>query len=270
MRNLHMKKYIFIFLIIAIVSFSLENVLADENSKTWSQDNNGLWLYENEDGACQTGWNYVGNYWYYINANGVMTTGWQNIGGYWYYMSSNGNMTTGWQNIGGYWYYMNSSGVMLTGWQYINTYWYYFYSSGQWGDFSNMTSYAQNYSSSNNYLIMVNRKDCVVGVYYGERGNWTQQYVWPCAPGKASTPTVFGEFNVASKGYYFDSGSSRCYYYTQFKGNYLFHSVLYNKNGTLQDGRVGIPLSHGCVRLEIDNAKWIYDNIPKGTHVVVY
>lgn len=41
-------------------------------------------------------------------------------------------------------------------------------------------------------------------------------------------------------------------------------------SGTLQDGRVGIPLSHGCVRLEIANAKWIYDNIPAGTHVVVY
>lgn len=26
----------------------------------------------------------------------------------------------------------------------------------------------------------------------------------------------------------------------------------------------------GCVRLEIGNAKWIYDNIPSGTHVVVY
>ena len=46
--------------------------------------------------------------------------------------------------------------------------------------------------------------------------------------------------------------------------------MLYNKNGTLQDGRVGIPLSHGCVRLEIGHAKWIYDNIPSGTHVVVY
>lgn len=36
------------------------------------------------------------------------------------------------------------------------------------------------------------------------------------------------------------------------------------------DGRVGIPLSHGCVRLKIENAKWIYYNIPAGTHVVVY
>ena len=42
------------------------------------------------------------------------------------------------------------------------------------------------------------------------------------------------------------------------------------KNGTIQDNRTGIPLSHGCVRLEIQYAKWIYDNIPSGTKVVVY
>ncbi len=65
-------------------------------------------------------------------------------------------------------------------------------------------------------------------------------------------------------------GSARCYWYTQFRGNYLFHSVLYNKNGTLMDGRLGMPLSHGCVRLNINNAKWIYDTIPAGSTVVVY
>ena len=54
-------------------------------------------------------------------------------------------------------------------------------------------------------------------------------------------------------------------------GDYLFHSVLYNKyNGSLNDGRLGMALSHGCVRLDINNAKWIYDVIPSGTTVVVY
>ena len=93
---------------------------------------------------------------------------------------------------------------------------------------------------------------------------------WDCADGKASTPTVTGVFHVGSRGYYFDSGSARCYWWTQFYGNYLFHSVLYTHSGQLMDGRVGIALSHGCVRLKIENAKWIYDNIPRGTTVVVY
>ena len=78
-------------------------------------------------------------------------------------------------------------------------------------------------------------------------------------------------FTVAAKGYYFDSGDARCFYYTQFYGDYLFHSVLYDKKtGNLADGRLGMGLSHGCVRLKIENAKWIYDHIPAGTKVVVY
>ena len=135
----------------------------------------------------------------------------------------------------------------------------------------NMSIRAQSYSSSTSYLILVDRAACKVGIFTGRQGAWNFLYFWDCAPGTAATPTVSGVFTVQSKGYYFDSGSSRCYWYTQFYGNYLFHSVLYSKyTGDLVDGRVGIPLSHGCVRLVIGNAKWIYDNIPSGTKVVVY
>lgn len=38
----------------------------------------------------------------------------------------------------------------------------------------------------------------------------------------------------------------------------------------ITDGRLGINASHGCVRLNINHAKWIYDHIPRGTKVVVY
>ena len=39
---------------------------------------------------------------------------------------------------------------------------------------------------------------------------------------------------------------------------------------TITDGRLGINASHGCVRLSIENAKWIYNTIPSGTKVIVY
>ena len=120
------------------------------------------------------------------------------------------------------------------------------------------------------YLLMVNRDTHRVGIFQGSLGNWEYVYYWPCSDGAPSTPTVTGEFTVQGKGMYFDSGAARCYWYTQFYGNYLFHSVLYNKDGSLMDGRLGMGLSHGCVRLQIDNAKWIYDNIPRGSKVVVY
>ena len=135
---------------------------------------------------------------------------------------------------------------------------------------SKMQARANLYGSSTSYIILVNRSTHKVGVFQGWQGNWNCIQFWDCADGAPSTPTVEGTFRVGSKGYYFDSGASRCYWYTQFYGNYLFHSVLYNKNGTLQDGRVGMALSHGCVRLQIQNAKWIYDTIPTGTTVVVY
>ena len=262
-----------------------------------------VWYYldgENEEYPClmvQNDWKKVKNIWYYFDNNGAMMTGWQKVDGSWYYLNSNGSMVTGWVKVSGKWYYLKSNGAMVTGWQKINGYWYYFYknkdshggiegvmaantkidgytlsASGAMKPTANsqMALKAQAYSSSTGYLILVNRATCQVGIFTGKTGFWNQIKSWSCSPGASSSPTVAGTFRVGGKGYYFDSGSARCYWYTQFYGNYLFHSVLYNKNGTLMDGRLGMHLSHGCVRLQIDNAKWIYNNIPRGTTVVVY
>src|SRR5699024_9243681 len=100
---------------------------------------------------------------------------------------------------------------------------------------------------------------------------WKEVFYWPCTSGAANTPTVKGQFTVKGKGLAFGSGYT-CWYYTQFYGNYLFHSVLYvpGSQSALVDGRLGINASHGCVRLALTNAKWIYDNIPVGTKVVIY
>ena len=262
-----------------------------------------VWYYldgENEEYPClmvQNDWKKVKNIWYYFDNNGAMMTGWQQVDDTWYYLNSDGSMAKGWIKVKNVWYYLDNSGAMATGWQKINGYWYYFYknkdshggiegvmaantkidgytlsASGAMKPTANsqMALKAQAYSSSTGYLILVNRATCQVGIFTGKTGFWNQIKSWSCSPGASSSPTVAGTFRVGGKGYYFDSGSARCYWYTQFYGNYLFHSVLYNKNGTLMDGRLGMHLSHGCVRLQIDNAKWIYNNIPRGTTVVVY
>ncbi|MBM6737987.1 GBS Bsp-like repeat-containing protein [Faecalicatena fissicatena] len=136
---------------------------------------------------------------------------------------------------------------------------------------SQMQARANLYSSSTPFLILVNRSNHKVGIFQGWQGNWNCIQFWDCSDGKTSTPTVEGVFRVGSKGHHFFSGDAICYWWTQFYGDYLFHSVLYNRyNGSLMDGRLGMGLSHGCVRLDINNAKWIYDTIPSGTTVVVY
>lgn len=133
-----------------------------------------------------------------------------------------------------------------------------------------MLNRANNYASSTGWLLMADTTNCKVGVYRGGRGHWQQVYFWDCTPGAYATPTVIGEFTVTGKGYVFGHGYS-CYYYTQFYGDYLFHSIKYYQ-GTfhVMDGRLGVHASLGCVRLALNNAKWIYDNIPYGTKVVTY
>ena len=137
------------------------------------------------------------------------------------------------------------------------------------GDYA-MWAKAQGYTSDTNYLILINCSEHLVGVYYGGFMNWSSICMYPCGNGKDSTPTVKGSFTVGAKGYSFGSGYT-CYYYTQFSGNYLFHSILYYENTwNVMDGRLGLGVSHGCVRLAPENAKWIYDNVPRGSRVISY
>lgn len=238
----------------------------------------GRWYYFANSGAMQTGWLAKGKTWYYLNASGAMAEGWQKVKGTWYYLApGTGAMKTGWLDLKGTWYYLDGSGAMATGRRTINGQAHLFSSTGIWQGRDRVEDlfikWAQPEKSATNWLILVDTKRCKVGIFYGSQGNWELQRMMDCAPGKASTPTKKGRFTVGSKGYYFDSGDARCFYFTQFSGNYLFHSVLYYQNSrptSVMDGRVGMGLSHGCVRLKLANAKWIYDNIPRGTKVYVW
>ena len=125
-------------------------------------------------------------------------------------------------------------------------------------------------SSQTNWLIAVDTNRFFVTVYHGGIGNWHVANRFDCAPGKPSTPSRKGIYTVGIKGYVFGHGYS-CYYYTQYSGDYLFHSIKYNP-GTfvVQDGTMGAPASEGCIRLWIENAKYIYDTVPYGSTVLVY
>lgn len=127
-----------------------------------------------------------------------------------------------------------------------------------------------NFSSSTNYFIWVNLKKFKVNVFEGSTNKWRLIHSYICTIGKPSTPTPKGTYTIGIKGLYFGVEKGyKCWYYTQFYGNYLFHSIIYNLDGSVRDGRLGMALSDGCVRLSKENAKWIYDNIPKGTKVYI-
>ena len=142
------------------------------------------------------------------------------------------------------------------------------------GPLAKMQSVANNQASSTNYIMIVDRSTHRVGVFKGRKNSWTNVKYYKCCVGKPSTPTISGTYTVGSKGKYFDTGTKgRCWYYTQISGNYLFHSVIYDRQNSpkkIIDNSMDAAVSHGCVRLDLENAKWIYDNIPKNTKVIIY
>ena len=219
----------------------------------------------------QNGWWYIRNGKVDFSYTGVASNrnGWWRIENGKVNFSYNGVAT----NENGAWYIRNgkvdfSYNGKVT-WQGIS----YNVANGKVQVYSNDSMFrkAQSISSSTKWLILVDTKANKVAIYSGSKGNWTEKKYWSCTTGAAGTPTVKGYFTVQSKGLAFGSGYT-CWYYTQFYGNYLFHSILYNPGSktSIQDGRLGINASHGCVRLSLANAKWIYDNIPRGTKVYVY
>ncbi len=137
-------------------------------------------------------------------------------------------------------------------------------------DMMAMLSRANRNASNTSWLILVDRQACRLGVFRGQRGSWSYAQYWTCSTGAPSTPTPTGEYTVTGKGYSFGHGYT-CYYYTQFYGDYLFHSIPYYQ-GTFNpmDSRMGMHVSQGCVRLPFDRAKWIWDNVPLATKVVIY
>lgn len=240
----------------------------------WAQVD-GTWYLLSASGAMRTGWNNVGGTWYLMGSSGAMRTGWAWDGSAWYYLESWGGMHTGWLSLNGTWYFLDyDGGYMHTGWTWAGGQYYWFNEDGSLGSidcaWQDMFQWAQSYYSSTNWLMLTDTSGCRTAIYYGHHGAWRPVKEWICSPGAPATPTVTGEFTVTGKGYSFGNGFT-CYYYTQFYGDYLYHSVLYYQNSfRVMDGRLGMHLSHGCVRLDIDNAKWIYDNIPYGTKVVIW
>jgi len=135
-----------------------------------------------------------------------------------------------------------------------------------------------NFYAAHPYKIMVNRiANCVT--VYGL--SYDGAYDVPClaflcsvADPYTSTPT--GTYYTSDK-YEWHQMVDGTYaqYSTRITGHILFHSVCYSSTNkdtliTEEFNDLGSPASLGCIRLCVRDAKWIYDNCPAGTQVVIY
>jgi len=126
------------------------------------------------------------------------------------------------------------------------------------------------------YKIVVDISDqrVYVGQWNGSSyKNLVKKFV--CSTGKKGTPTPLGTYQsygrAGGEWYFFKDFNCYARWATRIVGGILFHSVTYtrNKRPSGSERGLGRRASHGCVRLRVVDAKWIYDNCPRGTTVVI-
>lgn len=139
------------------------------------------------------------------------------------------------------------------------------------------TGQADAASKKSLYWLKVNRYANVVTAYKLKDGKYVPYRAMTCSTGtpKNKTPLMTSKVGIKMRWGYL-IGDVWGQYCTQIKGDYLFHSVYYKKKGkkntlvVTEYNNLGKCRSHGCVRLSVMDAKWIYENCDKGTKVTVY
>lgn len=262
----------------------------------WYQDN-GKWYYSYGNGIMAMN-TWIDTY-YYVGGSGAMLTNttiggyyvgkdgrwvpgygtvnvntagqWEQKGGAYYFRKSNGAYAKGeyiaWD---GNWYYLNGSGIMVTGWQYIKGYKLYFGTGGQLHqDVSNMVG--------GPYQIRVNRTSCQITVFAKDGGNG---WIIPvksitCSVGNPITLTPAGTFYIGDQDrWHILMGPSWGQWTSHVVNGIFIHSVAgtstsqYNLS-SWDYNLLGQPASHGCIRVCVRDAKWIYDNCGRGTAVII-
>ncbi len=127
------------------------------------------------------------------------------------------------------------------------------------------------YGNSDNFSIEVDLSQQKVFIFY--KSNLLKE--WACSGGTEEKPTPTGEFKTSDKGTYFWSADYNmgAYYWVRFYNEYLFHSVPFDIDNQMIEeeyAKLGTPASHGCIRLELENAKWLYEMLPSGVKVLIY
>ena len=129
------------------------------------------------------------------------------------------------------------------------------------------------------FHLVVDVTNQVVTVYSRDaQGEYTvvvRQMV--CSSGTTKNPSDIGDFVLnghKARWCFFPTWGDYAQYWTQITSSIAFHSVIYARVDTMSLSlksyyRLGKRASHGCIRLLVDDAKWIYENVGKGTVVTI-
>lgn len=117
--------------------------------------------------------------------------------------------------------------------------------------------------SSTKQMIWVSTYTQRAYYFTGTRGNWTCRRSWDVSTGKASTPTptgkTYGTMAIQKK----LKKRHSIPYWSCFSSFNAFH-------GKKKSWKMGAPASGGCVRNNVSDAQWIYNNVSKKSRAFVY
>ena len=179
----------------------------------------------------------------------------------------------GWvnDNKGNIYYFKGKKAV--EGWNYINGYKYYFFKNCGILD----QDVADRLKGKQEYYIHDNRKQCKKTIFAkdGNKGFIIPVKSMSCSVGTKAHATPTGTFYTKSKARWAELMlKSYGQYCTRIFGSVLFHSIpgnfksIYNVIPSVYN-KLGSPASHGCIRLTVGDAKWIYDNCKLKTKVTI-
>ncbi len=119
-----------------------------------------------------------------------------------------------------------------------------------------------------------------VTTVYGRDGNGDYTVVvrqMLCSTGTKGYPSDVGDWVLSgrtARWCYFPKWGGHAQYWTKINGSIAFHSVVYNTVDTMDLSvssykNLGKRASHGCIRLTVADARWIYENCGAGTVVTI-
>ena len=128
------------------------------------------------------------------------------------------------------------------------------------------------------YKAMVSVKDQRVYIYQWTGEDYTALvHTFKCSTGAPATPTILGTYQAPGRNgewYWMEDSEVWVKYAFVIDGGYFFHSVLFpDKEGgptKTSVNALGTRASHGCIRLAVEDAEWIYNNCASGMTVTIY
>lgn len=131
------------------------------------------------------------------------------------------------------------------------------------------------------YFIEVDVKNQVTKIYTpDENGEYTNLYkTFICSTGTVGYPSDVGTFTLSGRRALWATfptwGGGTAQYWTKINESIAFHSVMYRDYDPMQlvtssYNNLGTRASHGCIRLTVADAKWIYENCREGVQVWIH